>query len=215
MKKVILALAAMSVSFLLIVSISCSSTDSKSSNSSNTGQNDKSSDSSKSAKNDKSSDSSKSAKNDRSGNENMMMQSRGMPDSSQIIDKLNQQLSSQVDPMYFGPYKSTASGVTLKSYVRSFFPIFKTVINKVPDGYVIQAIGHANRAPRMSEGACRSLSKRRARAVYNVLIDMGLNKSKLGYNGVGNAEPVDSSVTREDKAAWGKNRRVTFKIVPK
>jgi len=55
----------------------------------------------------------------------------------------------------------------------------------------------------------QKLSERRAKAVYEALIKLGVSKSRLSYKGYGEANPVASNDTEEGRA---KNRRVVAKL---
>lgn len=52
-----------------------------------------------------------------------------------------------------------------------------------------------------------SLSKRRARAVYNYFVERGIAKDRLSYEGYGESKPAHPNDTKENRA---KNRRVEF-----
>ena len=54
------------------------------------------------------------------------------------------------------------------------------------------------------------LSQKRAKAVYEALIKLGVNKNQLTYKGYGPANPIASNDTPEGRA---KNRRVVAKII--
>ena len=54
------------------------------------------------------------------------------------------------------------------------------------------------------------LSQKRAKAVYEALIKLGVNKNQLSYKGYGPANPIASNATPEGRA---KNRRVVAKII--
>jgi outer membrane protein OmpA-like peptidoglycan-associated protein len=53
------------------------------------------------------------------------------------------------------------------------------------------------------------LSENRAKAVYNYLIENGIDKNRLNYKGYGKTKPVASNQTEEGRA---KNRRTEFLI---
>ncbi|MFO7791068.1 MAG: OmpA family protein, partial [Bacteroidales bacterium] len=55
-----------------------------------------------------------------------------------------------------------------------------------------------------------NLSERRAKAVYNYLLNNGIDKSRMEYKGFGETKPVASNKTEEGRA---KNRRTEFYIV--
>ena len=54
------------------------------------------------------------------------------------------------------------------------------------------------------------LSENRAHAVYNFLIELGINKSRLSYKGLGETKPIAENSTEEGKQ---KNRRTEFLIM--
>ena len=58
----------------------------------------------------------------------------------------------------------------------------------------------------------QTLSESRAKAVYDYLIDRGIEKSRLKYKGYGMSKPVASNSTEEGRA---KNRRTEFVIIEK
>ncbi len=55
--------------------------------------------------------------------------------------------------------------------------------------------------------ANKILSENRARAVYNFLMEQGIDKSRLSYKGFGESKPIASNNTEEGRA---KNRRTVF-----
>jgi outer membrane protein OmpA-like peptidoglycan-associated protein len=56
------------------------------------------------------------------------------------------------------------------------------------------------------------LSKERAQSVYDHLISLGIDRSRLSYKGFGQSKPVDSNDTAEGRA---RNRRTEFVIIKK
>ncbi len=69
-------------------------------------------------------------------------------------------------------------------------------------GVTAQLVGHTD--SQGGEAANQSLSERRARAVYQALVDAGIPASRLGYAGMGEAQPV---ATNETAAGRRQNRR--------
>ncbi len=92
-------------------------------------------------------------------------------------------------------------------------PVVKEIINKLPDGYVLQVTGHADaigpEQPTGNKPGNIKISKDRAQTVYNALTRKGVDSDKLTYEGVGSSEPIPGTNPRA-----AENRRVTFKVVP-
>ena len=93
-------------------------------------------------------------------------------------------------------------------------PVVKGIIDKLPDGYVLEVRGHADgRGPESAEGSKpgnMKISTDRAKAVYDSLGKAGISSPKLTYRGVGSSETLSGA---DPKSA--EQRRVTFQVVPK
>ena len=86
--------------------------------------------------------------------------------------------------------------------------LVKPIVNKVPDGYVMQITGHT--ADYESTARQKKVSEARAKAVYNALINEGVSAKKLVYRGVGSDEPRPGY----DKKDFAQ-RCVSFKSIKK
>ena len=60
---------------------------------------------------------------------------------------------------------------------------------------------------RGDDGANQILSENRAKAVYNFLIEKGINPDRLSYKGYGETTPISTNDTEEGRA---ENRRTEF-----
>ena len=91
-------------------------------------------------------------------------------------------------------------------------PIVRGIINKMPDGYVLEVRGHADsRGPENPEGSKPGniyISTERAKTVYDALERAGVKSSKMTVRGVGSSEPIPGIDPKS-----GPQRRVTFSIV--
>lgn len=86
--------------------------------------------------------------------------------------------------------------------------LVKPIVEKVPDGYVMQITGHAADYP--TPAIQRSVSNARAKMVYDELRKAGVPASKMTYKGVGISESREG-YDNKDFA----QRRVSFKAVKK
>jgi outer membrane protein OmpA-like peptidoglycan-associated protein len=82
------------------------------------------------------------------------------------------------------------------------------VIKENPQIKEIEIQGHTDL--RGAEEYNQTLSENRAKAVYNYLINHGIEKSRLRFKGFGETKPLTSGTTEKDHE---KNRRVEFHII--
>jgi outer membrane protein OmpA-like peptidoglycan-associated protein len=92
-------------------------------------------------------------------------------------------------------------------------PVVKGVIDKLPEGYVLQVTGHTDaRGPEGPVGAKPGnikISTDRAKAVFDALKAKGVTSPKMTYKGVGSSELIPGVDPKD-----AQQRRVTFKVVP-
>lgn len=86
--------------------------------------------------------------------------------------------------------------------------LVKPLIEKIPDGYVMQITGHA--ANYENKSRQMYVSKQRAIKIYNELKKAGVPAKKMKYKGVGITEPLEGVDSKD-----AKQRRVSFKAVKK
>ncbi len=82
------------------------------------------------------------------------------------------------------------------------------VVNKVPEGYVVQITGHSAKVRLAAESD--EVSVQRAKVVYDILVRNKVDRAKLTYRGVGNSQPREGFADNAPE-----QRRVTFQVVPK
>jgi outer membrane protein OmpA-like peptidoglycan-associated protein len=86
------------------------------------------------------------------------------------------------------------------------------VLNKF-NTYRVRVEGHANptarteKERRQEQAELQVLSEARAKAVVDYLVNLGVERSRLSYFGIGAARPI---VGIDDRDNWWKNRRVEF-----
>lgn len=87
------------------------------------------------------------------------------------------------------------------------------------DAYKVQVEGHANPTIHPGDAGGRRreeimelqpLSERRARAIVDYLAELGIERQRLSYVGMGGQRPI---VSWEDRDSWWKNRRVEFLLI--
>jgi outer membrane protein OmpA-like peptidoglycan-associated protein len=133
--------------------------------------------------------------------------------SGSIVNVQNEQLaripvdgfdykSSKVPPQKWDKWATAAA------------PVVKGVIDKLPEGYVLQVTGHTDaRGPEGPVGAKpgnTKISTDRAKAVFDALKAKGVTSPKMTYKGVGSSELLPGVDPKD-----AQQRRVTFKVVPK
>ncbi len=86
--------------------------------------------------------------------------------------------------------------------------LVKPIIEKLPDGYVMEIRGHAAAYP--TKALQKSVSKKRALKIYKALKKAGVPASKITYKGLDIQEPLEGYDPKD-----AKQRRVSFKAVKK
>ncbi len=130
-----------------------------------------------------------------------------------FIPVSNSQLSKY--PVTGFAYKSSQMPAQEWSkWAKAAAPVIKDIVNKIPDGYVLEVRGHADaRGPETPEGnkpGNLKISTERAKVVYDSLANAGIKSSKITYRGVGSSQTIQNI-----DATSAQQRRVTFVIVPK
>ena len=82
------------------------------------------------------------------------------------------------------------------------------ILTTEPSSVRFKVIGHTDSSG--SYEANRKLSYMRASAVRNYLVDSGILKDRIDIEGLGEAKPIDTNLTKEGRS---KNRRVEIKIL--
>ncbi len=125
-----------------------------------------------------------------------------------MVSASNEALKPAADALEVFPPSSSNLSSRNKSLIGSkAVAVIKEVVNKIPEGYVIQVTGHS---ALVKEAPTDDVSTGRAKAVYDELIRAGIDRNKLTYKGVGTSELIPGL----DGLA-PKQRRVSFKVVPK
>ena len=129
------------------------------------------------------------------------------------VTKSNDQLSKY--PVGGFSYKSSkVSTSRWDRWAKDAAPIVKEILNKLPKDYVLQVTGHTDSSgpeePVGDKPGNIKISSDRAKTVYNALKRAGIESPNLTFKGIGSAEPIPGISSRS-----GKQRRVTFKVVPK
>ena len=115
--------------------------------------------------------------------------------------------------MFFDLNKST---LRKESYVELNKLVDFLVENKTTK---IEIGGHTDTRGNAKDN--QSLSENRAKSVYEYMIEKGIDKTRLSYNGYGQTLPKvsDDQITKmnsekEKEAAHQSNRRTEYKIIP-
>ena len=123
------------------------------------------------------------------------------------IDAINRQVSDFAIDGFPGGSSKLSKNEDLEN-MKKIVALVKPIIDKIPDGYVMQITGHA--ADYDGKAKQMSVSKARAAKVYNELKNAGVAASKMTYKGVGIDEPISGADLKDLK-----QRSVSFKAVKK
>ena len=125
-----------------------------------------------------------------------------------MVSATNEALKPAADALDVFQPSSAALTNRNKSLISSkAVAVIKEVVNKVPEGYVIQVTGHS---AMVKDAATDDVSTNRAKAVYNELLRAGIDRNKLTYKGIATSEMLPGLDGLDPK-----QRRVSFKVVPK
>ncbi|MGQ9842197.1 MAG: OmpA family protein [Spirochaetota bacterium] len=129
-----------------------------------------------------------------------------------VVNAQNQQLEKI--PVTGFAYKSaTVPKQDWDKWATMAAPVVKEILNKLPEGYVLQVTGHTDGSgpeePVGNKPGNIKISTERAKAVYNSLKAKGIDSPKMTYKGVGSSELLPGADPRD-----AANRRVTFKVIP-
>lgn len=97
------------------------------------------------------------------------------------------------------------------NFTQDTYPYLIEVANqliKEPETVRFRIIGHTDSVG--SYGSNRILSRTRANAVRNYLVDKGISKDRIQTVGLGESKPIDTNLTREGRA---NNRRIEIIII--
>ena len=125
-----------------------------------------------------------------------------------FVSPFNLEESFDFDDILF--YTSTTT--VMQNYRHNLFRLYEML--RITDGYNYEIQGHVNchDLPPQPEGTyCYNLSRRRAKKVYDFLIEEGINPERLEYKGYSNFDLYYSNPRSESQHR--KNRRVTVKVL--
>lgn len=128
--------------------------------------------------------------------------------SAMFINSMNEALKPAADVLeVFAPNSTVLTNKNKSILSSKSVAVIKDLVNKLPEGYVIQVTGHS---ALVKEESTDDVSTGRAKVVYDELIRAGIDRNKLTYKGVGTTELLPGL-----DGLHPKQRRVSFKVVPK
>lgn len=110
-----------------------------------------------------------------------------------------------MDKVKFGPNKTTLSSPRTNIDLNFLLDALK----KSPD-LKVEIAGHTDKSGKAATN--KALSTKRAKWVYDYLIQQGINAARLTYKGYGHYKPAYTNRTKAGRAA---NRRIEVKVVSK
>ncbi|MGL4981542.1 MAG: OmpA family protein [Treponemataceae bacterium] len=130
-----------------------------------------------------------------------------------LVLRIGNILKIQVPSIVFADSRDDFAGLDRTVIEKNNFVLRRIAIslNKFRD-YKVTIEGHANKVERTATEAAFNvtLSDRRAKAIRERLIKLGVDGNRLSTIGKGDAEPF---VPFEDRPNWWKNRRVEFILI--
>jgi len=112
--------------------------------------------------------------------------------------------SYKINDIYFATNQADLTLNSLK-VIQEFFDFLKSNKN-----LRIEIQGHTDNIGRINDN--QALSERRAKAVFDYLIHLGINSNRLTYKGFGESNPVEQNETEFGRS---QNRRTVFVITEK
>lgn len=133
--------------------------------------------------------------------------------AASLVGMQNEQLAKI--PVTGFDYKSSAMPPQKwDRWAKAAAPVVRDIINKLPEGYVLQVTGHTDaRGPENAIGnkpGNIKISADRAKAVFNSLRKEGITSPNMIYKGVGSSDLLPGVDPNDPQ-----QRRVSFKVVPK
>ena len=125
--------------------------------------------------------------------------------ASLAVKKLNEKLDS-VEFAGFPAWSAKISDPRFNKWVKLTLPVVSSILDQVPEGYVLYIVGHATNFSNSPESKIKDLSRRRAKFIYDSFAKQGLKSNKIKYKGAGTSENTKEGVA---------NRRISFRIEPK
>ena len=119
------------------------------------------------------------------------------------IKKAVEVITLVIEPIHFA-----TDSATLTADARSQLDDIVQLLNTYPQ-VKLHIVGHTD--SRASDDYNMALSLRRAKAAFDYLIEKGIERKRLSYEGRGEREPVADNRTKEGRA---KNRRTEFHPTP-
>lgn len=123
------------------------------------------------------------------------------------VDAINNQIKDFSIDGFHGGSSKINKNEDLEN-LKKIVGLVKPIIDKVPDGYVMQITGHC--ADYDSKAKQNSVSTARAKKIYDELKKAGANEKKMTYKGAGISKPLEGLSGKDFK-----QRRVSFKAIKK
>jgi len=118
-------------------------------------------------------------------------------------------INDQVGGFYITGFRGGSSKIDRNKdleYMKKIVKLVKPIIDKVPDGYVMEITGHC--ADYESAAEQKRVSEERAKTIYNELKKAGASAKKMTYRGAGTDEPLKGVDGKDPR-----QRRVSFKAI--
>jgi len=147
------------------------------------------------------------------GCESQQVKKQDLSDPNQAFVYTSNEQLQKIPVKGFGYKSAQVPPQNWDVWAKASAPVVKGIIDKLPEGHVLQVTGHADaRGPEEPVGnkpGNIKISTDRAKMVHASLKRQGITSPKMTYKGVGSSEPLEGVDPKDPE-----QRRVTFKVVP-
>ena len=123
-----------------------------------------------------------------------------------VANNMNNQLSNHM-LIGFPAWGGRVSSAELDAWAQQSKPVVEEIVKTMPEGYHLMIAGHASSGGPAARN--QTVSKARAKFVWEALSNAGMDMSKVQFKGYGSSFPLNAGDPGHES-----NRRVSFVVEP-